>query len=386
MNISNKICMFVNAPLAGGQRVFKEARTLVDAGYEVTILANQDPMEMSPIWDGIKVISVPRHPSPLFPGRFTLSWMKKVFALKPDLIHAHDLPTLGRAWIAARLLGSRLIYDSHDYYLETQFVLRMPWHRKKYYRAKEAFLIRRCDLVLHAVPGLCEIAGKDYKIPAPKWIANFPMGDSPPRSKILHEQFNLPPETKIVIYEGLVVKDRGLEELIYSARFLTGDEVIVILGEGYLKQELIELTRSLGVEDKVKFVDRIDQKDFPAYCAAADLGVAIYRNEGLSWDHGWSTKVFDYTRAGLPVILSGCKATKKIVSQHGLGIILDDPEPQKIAAAIREMFEDRIKYAEYSRKANAAWKNCFNWETEADKLLGFYKKLLAEENSNGEED
>lgn len=370
-----RICMNLNSPLAGDQRVYKEARTLANAGYEVIIICNQDPEDISPAWRGIKVISIPRRPSLFFPGRFTSDWIRTALALKPDVIHAHDLNTLGRAWLAARLTGARLVYDSHDYYLATQFVLRMPSWRRWYYRRKEGFLVRRADRVIHVVPGLCSIAAREYRIPEPALISNFPMGEESPRSRILHEMFGFAPEAKIVIYEGVIVRDRGLENLVLSARHLSEGTAIVLLGEGYLKKRLKLLAGGSGVQGKVKFIERANLDAFPGYCAAADVGIAIHENVGLSDAHGWPTKVFDYMRAGIPTLIKGCRAMEKLVEENEAGLIMPDIFPEGIARAIADLLADEARYRRLQENARRAWKEKFNWETEGGKLLQLYKEL-----------
>lgn len=369
------ICMFLNASLAGDQRVYKEARSLADAGYRVSIICNQEPREMSETWKGIEVISIPRRPSLLFPGRFSCKWLKTALGLKPDIIHAHDLNTLGRAWLAARLTGAKLVYDSHDYYQGTVFVLKMPGWRRWYYRRKEGFLLRRADRVIHVVPGLCPIVAEEFRVCEPLMIANFPMGDAPPRTRILHDMFSLAPETRVVIYEGLFALDRGLENLVASARLLRPGVAVVLLGEGYLKQRLKQLTLELGVKDRVKFIDAVSLEEFPVYCAAADIGVAIYENCGLSWEHGWSTKVFDYMKAGIPSLLSGSRATAQLLIEYDAGLVMEDISPEGIAREIEGLLADRERYEELCRNALAAWKEQFRWETEREKLLKMFKQL-----------
>jgi len=370
--------MFLNALLAGDQRVYKEARTLADAGYEVVVICNQEPQVFSETWRGIRAVSIPRRPSLFFPGRFTFDWIRTAVSLRPGVIHAHDLNTLGRAWLVARFTGAKLVYDSHDYYLETQFVLRMPRWRRWYYRCKEGFLIRRCDRVIHVVPGLCQIAAKEFRIPAPALIANFPLGEAPARSRILHEMFGLPSETRIVIYEGVIVRDRGLENLVLSARNLPEGIAIVFLGDGYLKKKLESLAVESGVADRVKFIRGAKLEDFPAYCAAADLGIAIHQNVGLSDSHGWPTKVFDYMRAGLPTLIKGCRAMENLVEENEAGLIMPDISSEGLARSIADMLGDRERYEVLSRNALAAWREKYNWDSEAPKLLKIYSDLNPE--------
>lgn len=322
-----KVCMFLNSPLAGDQRVFKEARTLADAGYQVSIICNQEPAEISGVWRGIRVVSVPRQPSLFFPGKFTWDWIRKAISLRPDIIHAHDLNTLGRGVLVSRLVGARLVYDSHDWCTQTPATLRLPWWRRFYSRWKEKLLVRLTDGVIFPVPELCRIASEEFCIKEPVCICNFPRGGVIPRQTILREELGVGEDTRILLYEGVLSGDRGLENIVSSARYIAGDVCIVFVGEGYLKPRLRELARQSGIVGKVKFIDTIAVEKFPLYCAGADAGIVIYKVEGLTTIHGWPTKVFDYLRASLPVLISAGPEITRLVVSNSSGVRIEDISP-----------------------------------------------------------
>lgn len=369
-----KVCMFLNAPIAGDQRVFREARALAEAGFEVSILCNQEPEPVSSAWDGIKIYAVPRRPSAVFPGRFTIDWVRLAVRLRPDVVHAHDLNTLGRAWLVSRITGAKLVYDSHDFYQETHFIRRMPRWRRWYYRNKEGFLCRRSDRVIQVVPENSLRAAQEFRIRQPATIANYPPLDPLARSRVLHDIFGFSSATRIAIYEGVVVKDRGLGKLVQSGRYLPPGVAIVILGEGYLKPALKKMAKEEGLDERVKFIDEVKLEDFPAYCAASDIGIAIYENEGLLVRS--PTKVFNYMRAGIPVLGGGSGVTDRVISENNIGVVIEDFSPRAIANAISDILTDPRRYEVFRLNALRVWRERYNWTTEAKKLLELYQVLL----------
>ena len=370
--------MFLNSSVVGDQRVFKEARTLADAGYEVSILCNQkEDLPISSIWDGIRILPVPRCPSPLFPLRFTFQWIRYALSLKPDVIHGHDLNTLARAFITAKLTGAILVYDSHDWCTETPATLRFPAYRRFYYRWKERLLARRAEKVIFPVPGLCPIAVEKLGVTEPACICNFPRGEFIPTNKLLRTELDISDKARIVLYEGVLAGDRGLEEIVLSARLIPDDIVIVFLGEGYLKKRLQELAASNRLEEKVKFVDAVSVDKFPFYCAGADVGIVIYRVEGLTTVHGWPTKVFDYLRAGLPVLISAGPEITRMVVDNKAGREIVEQNPEGIARAIKDILSNEAEFQHLRRNAVETWEKHFNWESEAKKLLILYDKLFS---------
>ena len=375
--MKKKICMFLNSPVAGDQRVFKEARTLADAGYDLTILCNQKvDLPVSSVWDGIKIISIPRIPSPLFPLRFTFQWIRQAVALKPDLIHAHDLNTLGRAFITAKLSGAILVYDSHDWCTEIPALPNFIALRRFYYRWKERFLARRAAEVIFPVPGLCRIAVEKLGVAEPVCICNFPRGGEISPNNLLRTELGLGENTRIVIYEGVLTENRSLEEIALSARLLPQDIAIVFLGEGSLKKHLQDLVLSNKLEDKVKFVENVSVETFPLYCAGADVGIVIYKVGGLTTIHGWPTKVFDYLRAGMPVLISAGPEITRMVMDDGAGKEILEKTPEGIARAIMDILSDDFEFRQSRRRARDSWRERYNWESEAKKLLALYDGLF----------
>ena len=369
--------MFLNSPIHGDQRVFKEARTLADAGYDVSIICQQKSEIPFAAWKGINIISIPRQPSFLFPGRFTFDWIRATISLRPDIIHAHDLNTLGRAFITAKLTGAYLVYDSHDWCTETTATLRYPAYRRFYCRWKERLLARRAEKVIFPVPGLCRIAVEKLGIAEPICICNFPRGEVIARNKLLRTELDIPTEARIVLYEGILARDRGLEEIVLSVRLIPDDVVIVFLGDGYFKQHLRELVVSNRLEDQVKFMDTVSVEKFPLYCAGADAGIVIYRVEGLTTVHGWPTKVFDYLRAGLPVLISAGPEIMRMIVSAQAGKEIVEQNPEGIAWAIRDIFRNEDEFQQLRRNAIKTWREKFNWESEAKKLLILYKDLCS---------
>ena len=371
-----RICMFLNASVVGDQRVYKEARTLADSGYEVTILCNQ-PKDtiISEVWAGIKIISIPRRPSPLFPLRFTFQWLRTAIKLKPDVIHAHDLSTLGRALIVARLTGAKLLYDSHDYYTETSFVLRMPKWKQLYYLLKEKLLIKFAEVVIVPVPAGCEVIARKYGISNTKCIANFPIYRRLQKFNRIRESFGFDEQIKIVLYEGVLAKERGLEQLVCSANYLGPGVVIIIMGNGYLIPVLKKLIHAENVSDRVKIIAGLPFEEFSSYCVSADLGVMFHCDDALSSHLSWHTKIFDYLIAGLPVIVSDLREVARLVREYEIGEVVSDVRPKIIARAIVNLLNDQKRYEACASNARRVIKEVFNWEFEAQKLIDNYKKF-----------
>ena len=88
--------------------------------------------------------------------------------------------------------------------------------------------------------------------------------------------------------------------------------------------------------------EQVDLARFPIYLAGSDLGVVLYQTIGKNLQYGFSTKLFDYLRAGLPVIISGNPISAEIVRREAVGTVI--PEPPRPKASLKRrlpLFEMR---------------------------------------------
>jgi len=122
-----KVCMIVSNPFANDARINKEARSLVKAGYEVVVYATAaSKLPQKEMSGGVLVkrldvqeyslfrLNMFKAPFDFFPA------LIKIVKERADIYHAHDLDTLLICFLASRFNKSKLIYDSHELFLEMQ--------------------------------------------------------------------------------------------------------------------------------------------------------------------------------------------------------------------------------------------------------------------------
>ena len=109
-------------------RVYKEAKSLVNAGHEVTVIFwdRKKEYKTDDTVEGIHVVGVNNSffmkliPNDLFRNPF---WWWRAFkkgvklyknGFDFDVVHCHDLDTLFAGVLLKRKLGVKLVYDSHE--------------------------------------------------------------------------------------------------------------------------------------------------------------------------------------------------------------------------------------------------------------------------------
>ena len=291
-----------------------------------------------------------------------------------DVYHAHDLNTLPVAERAARWADARLIYDSHEIYLERWLVTPLE---RRIWRRIERRLIGRADEVITVCDPIADELGRRYGIEKPTVLLNCPdLAAAVPAgsSGRLDELAQLGgSDEPIVLYQGMIQPERGLEDLVEAAKSLDRG-VVVMVGRGVWMSKLQEEIDSSGLSERVRMTGPVPPGELPSYTAGATIGVAPF--DGKSLNSRWTSpnKLFEYLAAGLPVVATRLPVLESVVERYEVGLLCEPADPASLAAAINRLLADRELYERLRVNAIEASK-VFNWDQESKKLLDVYGRL-----------
>jgi glycosyltransferase involved in cell wall biosynthesis len=422
-----RVCMFVYNNMLHDARVRKEARTLTAAGYEVTVLAVHDPGRTvrEETVDGIRIVRLSRSilgisrreiaarlrgqevaPAAsragaagmqkstgqrkalrarllsavetavrlsVYPLRRVLvfcRFLRAALRTKADVYHAHDLNTLLMAWTVSRLRRKPLVYDTHEVATD-RARMKLRW----WAAFLEGALIGRASRVICTTQTRADFTEKQYGIAPPVVLRNFPAYAEPEASTLMHERLGLPPEAKVVLYQGGVQPERGLEQLLDAAASIE-DGVVVLLGSGRLKPALLARAGELGLEGRVYFHDAVHVGELPQWTACAYVGMQLLQNTCFNHYSSLSNKLLEYIMAGVPAIASDLPEMRRVIEDTGAGTVVDASEPKTIAGAINQLLANGELRERMSESAKAA-RGRYSWEREEHVLVALYASLLA---------
>ena len=80
---------------------------------------------------------------------------------------------------------------------------------------------------------------------------------------------------KIILYQGLILKGRGID-LIYNVLKELPDYIFVIIGGGDFENYYKELAAKMDLVDQVYFLGKLTQEELPKVTSAADVGLWIF--------------------------------------------------------------------------------------------------------------
>ena len=157
-----------------------------------------------------------------------------------------------------------------------------------------------------------------------------------------------------------------LLETVELLRSQGGKVHLTVVGGGALEPEL---RRSLGekdLRDAVTLMGRRDGDQMPEIYRQHDMFVSASMQEGMS------NAMLEAMASGLPIVTTRCEGVDELIADNG--VVVDNPQPDALTAAIRKLAGDRAVLRAMSVAARKKAES-FGWDKVADAYLQLYAKV-----------
>jgi len=154
------------------------------------------------------------------------------------------------------------------------------------------------------------------------------------REKINHQWLN--ENVPVLISVGRLSRQKGHRDLIEAVSLLRPeiDIRLIIMGEGKIRQELIDYSDDLGIKDSVDIISN-KSNPFP-YIKNSDIFVCPSRYEGLS------NVILEASALGMPVVSTDHKHGANEIIENGVnGILVPVGDSKSLAGAIKKLINDK---------------------------------------------
>jgi len=366
-----KVCHLTSVHLPTDTRILlKECHSLAHNGYDVVFIV---PTNRETAHNGVIIKAVP-----IVGNRFwrmcLLPWMvlSRAIGEKADIYHFHD-PELIPVGICLKILGHRVIYDSHESVsgdILTKSYIPFPFRR-----------------LISTTIGWLESLGArlfDGIIAATPFIAQ----SFPPQKTAVIQNFPLPDELSVggrghndvkgtrLIYMGSISDIRGIKEMVRAMDLLPPNRDVRLLLVGRFSSQAFEdEIRSLPGWGMVDFYPWQDRTALAEMISGCLLGL-ILLHPAPNHYNAYPNKLFEYMSAGLPVLASDFPLWREIVLGSGCGRLVDPVDPKAIAGEIDWFLSHPKESAEMGELGRKAILESFNWRNEEGKLVEFYRRVL----------
>jgi len=142
-------------------------------------------------------------------------------------------------------------------------------------------------------------------------------------------------------------------------------------------EELKQLARRHGVEDRVHFLPLAHSTEMARLAACHDVGLALELNEPFHRSICLTNKIFVYLLAGLPVLLSDTPAQRQLSEQLGVvGPLVKLEDTRAMAVTLDQLLSDSGKYNQLRLAAWQLGQERYNWDVEQDAFIHSVTKAL----------
>ncbi len=383
-----------NLPCPFDRRVWQEARTLVAAGYAVSIICPKGKgYEKS--FEEIEGIEILRHSLPVeaagalgyaleyswaLCAEFLLS-LRVLFRRGFDVIHACNPPdTIFLLAGFYKLFGKKFLFDHHDInpeLYEAKFNRRDAFYRVML--ALERWTFRTADVSIATNESYRRIAIERGKMD-PSRVFVVRSGPDLRRLQLMPPVAALKRGRKYLVgYVGVMGRQEGIDLLLKAVSHIVVDMKrqdihFGLVGGGTELAAMQELARSMGIADYVTFAGRVPDKDLLEMLNTADVCVNPDVANSMN-DKSTMNKIMEYMALGKPIVQFDL--TEGRVSAQEASLYANRNDPVDMAVKLVGLVDDeptRLRMGAFGRQRVASE---LSWDHEIPRLLAAYDKIFA---------
>jgi glycosyltransferase involved in cell wall biosynthesis len=382
-----------NLPVPFDRRVWQEAKTLDQAGYQVSVICPKFK-GYSKSREIIEGIHVYRHTVPL-EGNGVLSYFTeyliallfqffialRIYISKGfDVIHACNPPdNIFLIGTFFKLFGKKFVFDHHD--INPELYEAKFGRRDFFYKVmllSERLTFKLADISI--------ATNESYKK-----IAIERGGMDPDKVFIVRsgpkiEQFKILPPTPtykngknfLVGYIGVIGKQEGISYLLESIHHIVfvenrHDVYFQVIGGGPELEKVMTLTQELNVSDYVTFTGRISDEQVLAILNTADICVNPDEANEMN-DKSTMNKVMEYMALGKPIVQFDLKEGRFSAAKSSL--YAEKNNSKDFALKILALLDNPELREEMGKIGNKRVREKLAWEHQAPELIKAYEKLF----------
>ena len=182
------------------------------------------------------------------------------------------------------------------------------------------------------------------------------------------------PQEKIVLFVGRLVHEKGAHVLVNAVPKVLQkvNAKFVIVGNGYMRDQLSDLVRGMGLAHKVMFTGFVDDETLRKLQKCADVSVvpSLFEPFGIV--------ALEAMAAGSPLVVSDTGGLSEIVSHEVDGVKVYAGNPDSLSWGITRVLTDQGFANRLRANAYRKVQEKYNWDTIAQQTKTVYEVVLSE--------
>ena len=191
--------------------------------------------------------------------------------------------------------------------------------------------------------------------------------------ELFRGKFALPKE-KLVVFVGRLVYEKGAQVLINAIPKILEktDAKFIIVGSGYMKDQLMNIVKSMRLEQKVLFTGFIDEVTLIKLQICADVSVvpSLFEPFGIV--------ALEAMAAKSPVVVSDTGGLSEIVEHEVTGVKVYPNNPESLAWGVTNLLLNQKYRNRIAENAYVKVLEKYNWNKIARQTKGIYETVLGE--------
>jgi glycosyltransferase involved in cell wall biosynthesis len=314
-----------------------------------------------------------------FAARLGAAWRR----WRPDVVHAHFWMSGRAALAAAGPLGIPVVETFHALgVVKRRQQAEKDTSPPERLAEEQAIIARAAGIVATCRDEVAELRalGADLRrirvVPCGVDLALFrPEGAIVPRET----------RRRRLVSVGRLVERKGIGNVISALARLPDDVELVIAGGPDPRQlwndadvrRLAVHARREGVDDRVRFLGRVERADVAPLLRSADVAVCV------PWYERFGIVPLEAMACGVPVLASAVGGLLDTVVDGVTGLHVPPRDPDAIAAALRQLLDDAPLRARLGA-AGAVRAHCgYGWDHLARATLSAYRAILSGAGTRG---
>lgn len=249
--------------------------------------------------------------------------------------------------------------------------------------SSEKINYRYCDRIVSVTDKLKGELVRLYSVPEEKILvinngANTDLF-KPMDQKQIRTEIGLEESKMYVCFVGHLAGWQGVEFLIHASPLVLEkypDVRFLIVGDGVMKDRLMEIASELRLSDKFIFTGRIPYEKVPLYINASDICVAPFIEERNSKIGLSALKTYEYLACGKPIVASGIPGVKDLIESSGGGISVTPENPGELADAIVKLISNGESRRLMGEKGRSYVLKNHSWDGVARKVMNICNDII----------
>lgn len=290
--------------------------------------------------------------------------LKKIIdELKPDVIYCNWLRPWGElSHKLATDLNIPFVIDHHEDIPTLKILFSKDY--KKFLKVFE----KADGIVVHSALNKYELENENLNLSGVEVIylgQSFSVNDNV-------KDFNFS-KLKLVCVSHLNEERKNIDDLIKAAKDLKAgiDFELQIIGDGILKENYINLAKSLNLSKEINFTGMKSQSEIESILEASHIFVLP------SYPEAFGIVFIEALAKGVPVITCEGNGGGEELKNSGYTVVMVKPNsPDELASAILDLASDKNKLSLMSGTGKDIVKKNFTWKKNADHTFTFLNKII----------